>query len=379
MLYGAGSMAAALRLYLDLGDLFTKAVVVDPPWRRRLRFPSVVARRLLDDRNAAGELLIDEQQPLQRPVGFDAAQYARTRSYPGAEAVLGQVRDQAPVTGARYAGWQATTFGVDREVLGIHPTAQNVDALVHKALILTKAASGRDVQVVFVLDAGAKAETILRYAEQSPRTAAFEVHSLQQREPRRVELEVRSRVVDAADCAAAALPSHCSLHKLERLLLIDIGYFRTKLAIVSSHGCEHQEQLDSVGVSDCVKRILRDGQDRGLVEDEFAVIHALEKSAPGALQVAGRRFAVTEPLRNARDGLEQELERAARRTLLGYFGRRARLCRGAVVLGGGVALVGEGLLARLRASEVGLSQAWAAADPSFFLLDGAEQVESATR
>jgi hypothetical protein len=49
------------------------------------------------------------------------------------------------------------------------------------------------------------------------------------------------------------------------------------------------------------------------------------------------------------------------------------------VLGGGVALVGEGLLARLRASEVGLSQAWAAADPSFFLLDGAEQVESATR
>jgi hypothetical protein len=372
-------MAAALRLYLDLGDLFTKAVVVDPPRHKKLRFPSAVAHRLLDAPNAATELLIDEQRPLQRPIGFDAAQYVRTRSYPGAEAVLGQVRDQAPVTGARYAGWQAATFGADREVLGTHPTAQNVDALVHKALILTKAASGRDVQVVFVLDAGAKAETILRYAQQSPRTAAFEVRSLQQPEPRRVELNVRSRVVDAADCAAAALPSHCSLQELERLLVIDIGYLRTKLTIVSTQGCEHQEQLDSLGVSDCINRILRDGQDRGLVEDEFAVIHALEKSAPSALEVAGRWFEVTEPLRRAREGLEQELERAARRMLLGYFGRRAQLCRGAIVLGGGAALVGAGLIARLRASDVGLSHTWAATDPSFFLLEGAEQLESGTR
>jgi hypothetical protein len=359
----------AARLLLDLGDLFTKAVAVGPVRRRRLRFPSVVARRLIARKSDPVELLIDHDEPLPRTSDFDPASYRRTRSYPGAEAAIRDFAGQGRVEGARYAGWQAATYGADRQVLGLYPSYDNVDALVHKALILGRPVLERDVELVFVVDSGKKDEGVFGWVRDLPRTVAFEVRSVRHPEPRRVELALKGRVVDAADCAARVLPAELA----PVLLLVDVGYFRSQLTLLSGEGCEHQEVLDGLGISQCVRRILRDEQERGLVEDELAVVRALERSRAGRLEVAGREFEVGRSLRAAREMLGEELARAVRRVVLGYFARRARSCRRVAIIGGGSKLIGGELRARLEGSELGLGAPWIPDDPGFFLLAGAEQ------
>ena len=213
------------------------------------------------DRPETTNLLLDGQETMLRLTDFDPRQYPRTRSYPREDAYL---KDVQPIPRARFAGRIAVALGADRELLGKHPTEENIDALVHKAFF--RSAEGcSNAEVVFVLDMGAKAEAISRYAEASPRTAKFLKWKVRSFQPLLVQLSTRGHVVDAADCAEAALPPEVSLQRVRRLLLIDIGYLRTKLTIISTEGCERQEQLDGLGVSDCVRRILRDGQELGLV------------------------------------------------------------------------------------------------------------------
>jgi hypothetical protein len=363
----------AARLFIDLGDLFTKAVAVGPLGRRRLRYPSVVARRLLQQESGPADLLIDQGEQLFRPDDFDPARYRRSRSYPGAVEALEGFQGQGAVSGARYAGWQAAAYGADRQVLGLHPTEENVDALLHKALILGRRALEREVEVIFVVDAGPKAEAILAFARTMPRTERFEVRSVRQPEPRRVELALRGRVVDATECAARVLPAEVDPRPAHPLVLVDIGYFRSHTSIVSGEGCEYQEELDGLGVSQCVRRILRDEQSSGLVEDEFAVIRALEKSAAGKLEVAGRAFDVKRSLESARHTLVEELTSALCRIVVGHYGRRAKSCRAVAILGGGASVLGNDLAARLGESELGLDQRWVTPDPEFLLLNGAEQ------
>lgn len=361
-----------MRLVLDLGDAFTKGIAVDGGRAQRLRFPSVVASRLLDAHETAASLLVDDRLELPRPVDFDLSRFPRTRSYPGAEELLSDVSGQLP-SRARFAGWPAAAYGEDRQLLGSHPTVENVAALVRKALILL---TGRgidcgDTQLVLVIDHGPKADAIARYAAAGSRSVSLVVHGFRRRSPRRVRVETSCRVVDGAPCAVAALPDELGVARGERLLVIDVGYLRTKLAILSPDGSEHQEQLASLGVSDCVRRVLRDGQDQGLVEDEFAVIRALERPHGGELQVAGRRFAIGETLASARRALEEELARAARRAVVELFGRRGAVCRRVAIVGGGAAVAGEGLAQQLRALALGFEVVWVAGDTDFLLVDGA--------
>jgi len=334
--------------------------------------------------DATADLLIDGSDSVVRPEGFRPEQYPRTRSYPGADALLREVRAKPPAAGARFAGWQATAYGAERKLLGNHPTRENLEALVHKALILARPRSGAVFEVVLIVDSGEKARAISSYAREAPARVAFDVRGLHDPEPRRVEVTLRRSVLDAADCAVAALPDELDLRRTGRVLIVDVGYLRTKLSIVSEDGCEHQEQLDSLGAADLVRRVLRDGQDHGLVEDEFAVIRALESSripetsegpvASQRLVVAGRAFDVDSALRSARAGLEEELERAVRRLVLGHFRRRAETCRAVACIGGGAALVGAGLSARVRAAGLGLTDVWVTRDASFLLLEGAQRL-----
>jgi hypothetical protein len=50
------------------------------------------------------------------------------------------------------------------------------------------------------------------------------------------------------------------------------------------------------------------------------------------------------------------------------------MCRAVAVVGGGAAIVGEGLAARLEASDLGLSAAWVAEDTRYVLVDGAARL-----
>ncbi len=362
-------MAASLLLFIDLGDIITKGIAVRQGRNHRFLFPSVVAHRLLSKRAEKTNLLLDDQVTLLRLADFDPRNYPRTRSYPREDAYLGDVQ---PVYRPRYAGRLAVALGADRKLLGRHPTEENIDALVHKAFF--KSAEGcRNADVVFVLDVGTKAEAILRYAEASPRTTVFLKWKVWNPQPHFMQISARGHVVDAADCAVAALPPEFSLGRVRRLLLIDIGYLRTKLAIMSTEGCEYQEQLDDLGVSDCVRRILLEGQEQGLIEDEYAVIRALERSH-SMIEVAGRRFDVSRTIESARRGLEEELARAAQRAVMEEYGRRGDRCRAVAVIGGGAAIVGEGLAARLKASDLGLGAVWVATDTKFFLLEGAQRI-----
>jgi hypothetical protein len=122
--------------------------------------------------------------------------------------------------------------------------------------------------------------------------------------------------------------------------------------------------------------VLRDGQDQGLVEDEFAVIRALEKSAGDWIEVAGRRFEVASVLGPACASLVQDLERGVRRFALGHYQRCAGLCRGAAIFGGGSVQAGPTLANRLRTADIGIEATWVAEEMSFLLLTGARQLHS---
>jgi hypothetical protein len=355
-----------------LGDLLTKGIVVGPAGRRRLRFPSAVAHELLDDAAEPGDMLLGDPAGLLRPTGFEPRDYPRTRSYPGAGELLAEIgTGRHRLAGARFAGWLAAAYGRDRRILGREPTSENVDALVRRALLLSVAGS-TEIELALVVDQGPKAEALLRYAKELGPKITIEGWSLLAAKPIRVTLGVRASVLDAAECATARLPPELALEHTGRLLLVDIGYLRTKLALVSSVGCEHQELLDGIGVADSVRRILSDGQEQGLVEDELAVIRALERRE-GAIEVAGRRFDVSRALASAERSLVEEISRGVERVLVDDFVRRGEVCRAVVLLGGGAALLGQALAARLQASELHLGPCSVASDPSFMLVEGAER------
>lgn len=364
--------AEPMRLYLDLGDFVTKGLALHDGRQKYLRFPSAVARKLLPrEGREPASLVLDEGETLPRPDDFDPDRYPRTRSFPRGEAFLDKVQE---VPNARYAGWPAAAYGADRQLLGAHPTEDNIDALVRKAF-LQCASRARDVEVVFILDVGAKADAIARYASVSPRTAKFMAWAAGQSTARPIDLRVESRVADASDCLAAALPTEVDVSGAGRVLLVDIGYSRTKLSIVSTEGCELLRPIEGLGVSNCVRRILRDGQERGLVEDELALINALEKSAR-TIEIAERRFDISRDLERAIRVLSEELASAAKQTVLEHYNRRGEVCRGLAILGGGASLVGEALSTRIQQLNLGLERTWVAEDPNFLLVNGARKREA---
>lgn len=362
-------MTKSIQLFLDLGDVITKGIAVKQGQIHRFLLPSVVARRLLSGTEKKDNLLLDDKATMIRTGDFDPSKYPRTRSYPREESYLNQIQS---VPHARFAGRIAVALGADREILGRHQTEENVDALVHKSLF--KVAEGCDrVDIIFILDVGAKANAIASWAKVSPRTVRFYKWKLQNSEPVSIELSANNQVIDAAVCAIGSLPPEFSLQKIKRFLLIDIGYFRTKLALISSEGCEYQEQIDELGVSDCVRQVLRDGQEYGLVEDEYAVIRALEKSL-STIEVAGRRFDIHRTLESTKRVLEEELEKKVQKTVIEQCGRKGVSCQAVAVVGGGSAIVGEGLVARVKTTNLGLNVSWVAKDTKFFLLEGARKV-----
>jgi hypothetical protein len=315
--------------------------------------------------------VLNEEFPLPRLSDFDAKRYPRTRSFEGSDDFVRVVRERPPTKGARFAGGIAAVYGADRQLFGMHPSSDNVDALVRKAFLLVASGERCNAEVVFVVDIGPKSSSIMRYAETCPRQVLIEVHNYRERAPRTIGLSVRARSVEAMDCARAALPSELALERV-RTAIIDIGYLRTKFAIISPEGCEHQEQA-LLGVSDCVYRILRDGQDQGLVEDEFAVIRSLETCPPERFEVAGRCFDVRRTLASACRALQDELVRIARRIIVARYQHSGEMCSAVAIIGGGAALVGAGVAEHLK-SEIGLRTTWISASDRSLLVEGARRI-----
>lgn len=370
------SAVPSVRAYVDLGDAFTKAIMRGAVRRKRVRFPSIVATRLLEGGEELAQLLLDHEGDVLRPVGFDPGDFPRTRSFPNARDFVREVRERPPRSGARFAGRLAATYGADRRLLGHDPNADAVEALVHKACMLACRGDRCNVEATFVVDTGAKAAAIGTYAGELPRTTCLQLQSYRREHPRKLELCIRGNIVDAAACAVAALPEPLQPARTGRLLIVDIGFLGSKLAVVSSEACEHQERLEGLGVSAVVRRVLRDGQDQGLVEDEFAVVEALEKSTDGKLTIAGRRFTVAEPYARARRFLEEELARGVERALTAHFARHAEPCRAVAILGGGARVAGSGLAERLQ-NALGVDNIWIAPEPDYLLAEGARRLSAA--
>lgn len=361
---------AATSLLLDLGDVFTKGMVQGPDGLRRFRYPSVVSHRLIESGRDRAELSLEREQRDPMPPGFVPGRYPRTRSYPGAERVLAEAR---PVPGARFAGWLATKYGADRQLLGHHPSPENVEALIRKAFLESGARQGRARLILVVDPSGAKAEALHRYAAQAPHRVEIAVHSLRKTRRRHIDLTVDCEVLDSAACAVASLPRASRPPGVERVLVVDVGYLRSKLAILSAEGLELLRERPGLGVADCVRRLLRDGRERGLVEDELAIASALERSER-SIEIAGRRFDLGTSFQAARQELLRELEREVREALLEHFGRRGEPCRSVAVVGGGAAVLGQGLTAALEGDDSVTDRVWVTPDPAFLLLEGARRM-----
>jgi hypothetical protein len=357
-----------IRLVLDLGDAFTKGVALENGHTRRLRYPSFIAHRLVPQTNEASDLVIDPQTDIPRRVDFEPDRYPRIRSYPQGRAFVGAA---LPRSGSRFAGWLAAAYGADRRPLGTDPSLANIEALVHKALILLTASGVKtaSVELELIVDIGPKAEAILEYARSAPHHVRFAVESFGRHPPRTVELQIEAVVHDAADCALSALPSALDGAVTKGVLLIDIGYLRTKLAVISEEGCDHQEQLIDLGVGECVRRILRDEQDQDLIEDELAVMRALEKTSGGVLEIGGRRFDVARTLASVRRTLEEEILRACERVVAERYNRLGKSCAAAAIFGGGAALIGSGLADRIE-STLDMMQSFVTRN-DFFLVSAA--------
>ena len=359
---------ATLRLFLDLGDCFTKAIAIGAPGRWRLRFPSVVAHRLSTAAIPASDLVLGEPEVVPRHHDFDATRFPRSRSYPDAE-ILAQ--SASPVARPRFAGWLAAAYGADRELLGKHPSDENVDALLNKALL--PCAAGHDrAELTFVVDLGPKVAPVLRQAARSPRPIELAAWRVGAQTPSHIRLDVSMSVVDAPACARAALPPEI-VPADGPLLLVDIGYLRTKLAILSPVGCEHHEEVHGVGVAACVARILRDGQAQDLVEDELAIVRALERSTD-FIEVQGRRFDVRETLQAVQREVALDIAREALRLIRDHYGLRGDACRAVAILGGGAVLLGRGVADGILDGGLGVQAPWIVPDPNPLLVEGASKI-----
>jgi hypothetical protein len=365
-------MQRADHLLLDLGDVLTKGFILSEQRVRRFRFPSVTATRLLEVGQEDGSLLLDEHQSMPRLSDFDPKLFPRVRSYPGGERFLASLRSEGHLLhAARFVGSVAASYGADRRLLGCEPSVANVEAIVRKALTLLPKDCAR-VKAVLVIDQGAKADAIVRHCNQGPREVRVTRWSYlrSEREARRVTYE--PRIIDAAECALAILPDGSGPEAIGAVMLVDVGYLRTKLAIVSSLGCEAQQELHGLGIADCVQRVLRDGQELGLIEDEVAVIRSFEQGWGGRVQVADRTFEVGAAFESARAALEQELAKSVQKMQMDWFSRHAQVCGGLAILGGGAAIVGSGLVARLEES-LHFDAVWVAAAKSYGLVEGARR------
>jgi hypothetical protein len=358
-------------LFLDLGDLFTKGLAVDERGRaRRLRFPSAVARTLLGPEPPAtgDDLVLAAAGAPLRPLDFDPAQHPRAASYPGGPEFLLEARGRLEPD-AVLCGWLAAAYGADRQVLGLRPTSENVALLTHKALLAAAPPAGPLI-VEFIVDTGVKAQLICQYAASVSGEIGVEGRSLRGA-ARLVRPEVRGQVDDAPECGAAFARQDAALRAADRLLVLDVGYFRTKLAIVSeSLGCELQSEHADLGVADCVRRVMRDSQSEGLVGDELAITRALE-SRRDVVELARRRFGITDVVSAAAADLARGVARVVRTELQADYARTGRPCGAAVVMGGGAAHVGERVAALLRAPEVGVKTVRVTPEPSFALVEGA--------
>lgn len=366
-------MTASFNLFLDLGDIFSKALAEGDVRRAAVRYPSVIAHTLLSGGREMEALVLDDELVLPRLSDFDSRQYPRTRSFRGSDDFVRFVKNRPTVQQPRFAGGIAAVYGADRLLLGKHPTTENVDALVKKAFLLIVSKDRAEADVVFVIDTGTKADAVLRYVEARTFEYAIEIQNYRQRTSRKMYITASVRCVDAMACARAVLPPEVATERVGRTLIIDIGYLRTKFAIVSETACEHQQQVDGLGVSDCVHRILRDGQEQGLVEDEFAIVRALETCRPESLQIAGRRFDVRRILDSSRASLRDEIVRVGRRIALDHLARSGDNVRALAIIGGGASLIGDALAERLKA-ELGFRAAWIAAPDDQVLLRGARRI-----
>ena len=359
-------------IFLDLGDLFTKGLAVDGRGRaRRLRFPSAVARALLgpDPPTSGDDLMLEASGGPVRPVGFDPALHPRADSYPGGAAFLLEARGHLEGE-AVLCGWLAAAYGADRQVLGLHPTTENVALLSRKALLACAPPEGA-VTVVFVVDTGVKAQVICQHAGSLSGEVSVTGRSLRRGAAHQVRLQVRAQVDDAAGCGAAFARQDPALLLADRLLVLDVGYFRTKLAVVSEAlGCELQSEHADLGVSDCVRRVMRDSQDQGLVGDEYALARALE-SRRDVVSLAKRSFGIADVMAAAATDLSRGIARVVRTELLGDYARSGRPCQAAVIMGGGAAHVGPQVAELLRAEELGLRSVRVTTEPSFALVEGA--------
>ena len=360
--------------FLDLGDAFTKARLAGAVRREQIRFPSIVASRLLAGGEELSRLLLHDDDDVPRPATFDPTAYPRTRSFAGAERFVERVKASPPAKGARFAGRLAAKYGADRRLLGHDASTENLDALVRKVFMLGCAGERCSAEAIFVVDTGAKAGAISAYVSTLPRTTTLELRSYRRSTPRHLELTLQGTIVDAPTCIAAALPERLAPEQSGRVLLLDIGFLRSKLAIVAPSGCEHQAELPGLGTSVLVRRILRDGQDQGLVEDEFAVIEALERTSGDTLSVSDRVFSITAAQSASARFLQEELSLAVERAIVDHFGRHAERCRAAAILGGGARFVGGALARRLQAAGLGLDEVWVAPEPDHLVVEGARSL-----
>ncbi|MBI5481360.1 MAG: hypothetical protein HY906_21050 [Deltaproteobacteria bacterium] len=371
--------ATPARLYLDLGDLFTKGLFVTAQGRaRRLRFPSAVAHTLLrpDAPPTDDDLVLGEGEAPLRPEGFEPTAHPRAASYRGGPQFLREASGRLG-GGVALCGWLAAAYGADREVLGQHPTPENVALLTQKALLLC-APPTAPLELVLLVDSGTKARLIAEHARALTGAVTLAGGSLRRDAPRQLRLQVRAQVADAPSCAAAFAHQDPALAGIDRLVLLDVGYFRTKIAIVTTDlGCELQVEQPDLGLIDCVRRVIRDSQDQGLVGDEYAIVRALELRRD-VVRLAGRSFAVGPVLDAAAIDLAESVARAAKSNVLGHYNRSGRTCQAGFILGGGAAFIGARLAEQLQRAHLSLSTTRVTSEPSFALVEGARHLGAET-
>lgn len=308
------------KIYVDIGDIYTKFLVLQERKgeRRELgrgTFPSFA---------------------VPYPPAHDFFEFEERIFYAGGDA-----------SGGYLVGWPGVMAGgpLGPEPAGSNPEEECLHAMLNKVLF-ENVEDGCDVEVYLAFDFGQKAHNIRQLAGGlNGKSVVLFSRYLYSDEKARKTLCIRSFPVAGPLCLFEHFRRTLfgEVHAKKgghSMLIVDMGYSRTKIFVASSEGGMEYSMVCDAGVRAYYDEILAHFRQTGRRVNIFSVMKELELNFP-YVTLDRQGYSVEHIIQNVKWDLSKGIMKSISEVLKGHYNRTGRWVDAMVITGGGAAMSGD--------------------------------------